>query len=171
MKKLTVRIFAAITALLMLASAVGCYAVDLPPVTYDIGGGLSIKLPAALQEVDAEDSEVKSLANGNISANFTYDSFKEISSSGLENITIEDYAQLLLSPYENLTPFVPDENGNLVTTYTAEEPHGELYFYYVTIREGRNGFWAISFVCRDSAKDKYLDKFTEWNDSIVIEHE
>lgn len=171
MKKLTVRIFAAIMALLMLASAVGCYAVDLPTVTYDIGGGLSIKLPAALQEVDAEDSEVKAFANGNISANFTYDSFKELAELGLENVTFEEYAELSQAVNEKFTdPYTPDENGHLATTYTVDVD-GELYFYYVTIREGRNGFWIITFTCKDSAKDKYLDKFTEWNDSIVIELE
>jgi len=168
MKKITVRILTAIMALMMLASAAACGPIEIPPVTYDTGEGLTIELPAALQELEL-DGFVKIYANSNITATFALETADDLASVGYENLTLEEYAKLSEEANEAITtPYTPDANGNLVTTYTADVD-GVPYFYYVTLRESNGSFWTINLACKDSAKGEYLDKFTEWNNSIVVE--
>ena len=167
MKKITTKIIAAVMAVLMLAALAGCGLLESEPVKYDIGNGLSVTLPAGMQEVELE-GFTKILANDKIGVYFVRETVDELADVGLENLTLEEYAELSEAAYALENPYTADANGNLVTTYNTDVD-GVSYFYYTTLRQAADAFWTINFVCEDSAKALYSDLFTQWNAGIVME--
>lgn len=165
MKKITTKIIAAVMAVLMLAAVVGCAAAE--PVKYDVGNGLSITLPADMQEVEME-GFAKILANDKVGVYFVRETVDELAAVGLENLTLEEYAELSEAAYALENPYTADANGNLVTTYNADVD-GTNFFYYTTLRQDADSFWTINFACEDSAKAEFTDLFTQWNAGIVME--
>lgn len=165
MKKITAKIIAAVMAVLMLASIAGCAAAE--PVKFDVGNGMSIVLPADMQEIEME-GFAKILANEKVGVYFVRETVDELAAVGLENLTLEEYAELSQTAYSLENPYTADANGNLVTTYNADVD-GSNFFYYTTLRQGADCFWTINFACEDAVKGEFTDLFTQWNASIVVE--
>ena len=165
MKKITTKILAALMAVLMLAAVVGCAPAE--PVAYDTGAGLVITMDAGMEEFEVE-GMTKAYVDNKVLFTCVKETNDELAAVGFENISLEEYAELSQLAYGLETPYAADANGNLVTTYNADVD-GQSWFYYVTLREGTDGFWTITLACADSDKAVYADKFATWNASIVVD--
>ncbi len=173
MKKFAKRIAAAVLAVLMMISAAGCD-VTAPAqsdlVSHDIEGGISISLPPDFEKADPEGFHYV-IANEDVKVMVVRDLFENYADMGAENLIdadLEMYALMFGLYYEFSTSFTPDKNGNYVATHRATED-GEMHFYYATLRKGSDSFWAVFFNCKDSDKDKYIDQFPVWNNTITVE--
>ena len=164
MKKITAKIIAAIMAILMLASFAGCGLLE--QISYDVDG-LSITLPVGMYEIEAVDFN-KVLTDNNITVYFYRDTFEELAEVELDQISIEEFAELYAMVNEIPNPYTADANGNLITTYNVYFEGTNLY-NFDTVRKSSDSFWNISFTCADSDKDKYADKFVEWANTIVVD--
>ncbi len=164
MKKIITKIIAAVMAVLMLASVVGCDLLE--PISYDVDG-LTVTLPMGMYEIEAEGFD-KVLTDNYVTVYFYRDTFEELAEVDLDKISIEEFAELYAAVNEIPNPYTADANGNLVTTYNVDIQGTNLY-NYDTVRKGSDSFWNVSFTCADSAKDKYADKFVEWANTIVVD--
>ncbi|MBE6759665.1 MAG: hypothetical protein E7554_06175 [Ruminococcaceae bacterium] len=165
MKKIALRIAAAVMTALMLVSVVGC--AEAEPVRHEVDGGLSIVLPADFESVEVE-GFAHAIANDDVCVFFVRESFDSLAAMGIEDITLEEYARLYEVGYGLESRFAPDAGGNLVTTYDATV-EGCRYFYYSTLREDTDCFWTISFACEEEDRDIYADLFAVWNSTITVE--
>lgn len=161
----------------VLAEQIACFGADAATdvdgidtsglVVCDTGEGLTVSLPSDVEEWDPE-GFTKAYLNSSILFTCVKETHDEIASVGFENVTLEEYAELSQIAYEIDTPYSIDTYGNLSTNYTSDVD-GDLYYYYVVIREGSDCFWTATFACLESDKDIYADQFAQWGSTITVE--
>lgn len=168
MKKITTKIIAAALAMLTLLSFAGCALLAKEPVTYDNGSGLTVVMPEGMQDLQQE-GFVMSYADNHTLMTAVREGFAEYVDYGfdLENMTMEEYAELCQDVNGLEEPFTADANGNYYTTYTADVD-GDNFYYYCTLRKGSDAFWVVTFACLESEMAKYEAEFVNWSNSIVV---
>ena len=84
---------------------------------------------------------------------------------GYENITLTEYADLLISLY-NVTIIDKTVNKtNVVFSYTTGTADGD-FFYTIGIYENSESFWIVNYACAVSDRAKYEPLFKEWTQRV-----
>ena len=168
MKRTVTKIVAAVMAVLTLLSCAGCALLAKEPVVYDNGCGLTVVMPEGMQDLKQE-GFVMSYADNHALMTAVREGFAEYADYGLdlENMTIEEYAELCQEANGIADPFALDENGNYYVTY-KEEIDGDTFFYHCTLRKGSDAFWVVTFACLEGEMGIYKTKFFEWSNTIEV---
>lgn len=85
---------------------------------------------------------------------------------GLEDYTLEDYADLVLSANGMLPEELKEEDGILYFDYVTQGGDGEDYYYLATLHKGSDAFWLIQFATPASNQDKLHDQFIDWAETV-----
>ncbi|MGN1399695.1 MAG: hypothetical protein ACI4WG_06840 [Erysipelotrichaceae bacterium] len=78
-----------------------------------------------------------------------------------DDITLEEYAELLQQSNELEDPFVKDKNGNLLVEYEVENA-GVEYYYCSTVKKGNNKFYVLTCACLIEDSEELKDDFSRW---------
>lgn len=159
-----VLIFAVIIGFLMgLAPTILNVATSNGPKEFS-GSGMTITLTKAFEEV-----EYQGFTQCYESREAVVFMLKEEFSlvPGLEDYTLEDYADLVLSS-NSIDAEVKTENGVMYFTYTSA-PDGTTFYYMATLHKSSDAFWLIQFATPESMKDEYHSLFLEWAASVEFE--
>ena len=85
---------------------------------------------------------------------------------GLEDYTLEDYADLVLSANGMLPEELKEEDGILYFDYVTQGGDGEDYYYVATLHKGSDAFWLIQFATPAGNQDKLHDQFIDWAQTV-----
>lgn len=129
------------------------------------GKGLSITMPAGLAEEDASSLGYTYCLSARDYAVFALEESKEeLASYGFENLTVDEYFEIVKEG-NGVDAELVKENG--LNYFTYEDATGS-YFYLAAICENDASFWLCQFSCTPSDRSKYESKFKEWAASIEI---
>jgi len=108
--------------------------------------GMQITLTADFRQVDVTDQGFTAgFASNDTSIYVIKEAFSD--EAGLENLSVDAYAQLVIDGNPKLSGNYPTQEGTLtVFEYTAVSPvDGKSYTYLVTFFKGPDAFWMIEF--------------------------
>lgn len=86
---------------------------------------------------------------------------------GYSDMTLEEYAAILVSANGFPNAFETDSEGNLSITYT-KTLDGVTYYYYTTVHETNTSFWMCSMFCAQEDQSKYQNLFAEWSATLTL---
>lgn len=88
---------------------------------------------------------------------------------GLEDYTINDYAELVCQSNRVDSSELENEQGIVFFDYVTRGDDGKDYYYMVTMHKGNDAFWLIQFATPESNQDKMYDQFLSWAASVTFE--
>lgn len=125
--------------------------------------GMTITLADNFEEMDYEGFtrcyESKSVAVLTLKEAFTL-------MPGLEDYTLEEYAELVLNANGMTMSDLKEQDGILYFSYIAEGSSGQDYYYVATLHKGNDGFWLIQFATPATNESKLHDQFIDWAETV-----
>lgn len=88
---------------------------------------------------------------------------------GLEDYTLQDYADLVISANGMSSAELKEEQGILYFAYVTQGGDGEDYYYVATLHKGSDAFWLIQFATPASNQEKLHDRFIDWAATVEFE--
>ncbi len=85
---------------------------------------------------------------------------------GLEDCTLEEYAQLVLESNNKTQLPIREQDGITYFTFENNGDDGKLYFYFCTVHKSGDAFWTIQFATPASNRDKLQDQFLDWAGTV-----
>lgn len=86
----------------------------------------------------------------------------------LPNYSLSEYTDTVKSN-NKLTAESHVREGKDYMYFTYEKTaSGKNFYYLATTHKSDDAFWLIQFICEQSDKDKYNDKFLGWADTITF---
>lgn len=95
----------------------------------------------------------------------TFESMEAVGFSS--DITLEEYAQLLLGAYQIPGGVLTDDYGNTYIYY-EKNIEGTDIAYYGFLDKGTVSFWTTNFMCIAAETDLYEEDFKLWASSIQV---
>lgn len=135
---------------------------------YESASGISLYMGEGFAEESFEG--VTCAFNGpNNGLSCRKETFEELASVGYSGeISLEEYAQLLVDAYQLEGEPLTDEYGNVYFTY-EQDVQGTSVTYFAFIDKGSDSFWTSNFVCITAEKELYEADFHLWASSIEIQ--
>jgi hypothetical protein len=130
---------------------------------------MQITLTQEFVEVPYEDLTAM-FANDEVSI-FVAEELKPIA-AGYENITLEEYGNLLIDLQEEngyVCSDLKNENGLYYFEYQVTQEDGTTGYFKEYVYESEEAFWGVSFVC--VSEDDYVanyNLFPEWAKSVTF---
>ena len=158
-------ILAAIIALAVAAAIIiGSIEPPAPQHTFTVDN-LQITLNEDFVEFDAE-GYARAMDSKNVAVMILQEEFTLM--LGLEDYTLEQYGQLVLSNNTNReTSGLQVRNGVMYFEYdTKNIEDGKEYRYIVTMYKGNDAFWLVQYIVRSNEADKYYDDIFQWASSV-----
>lgn len=90
-----------------------------------------------------------------------------ISVAGKEELTLDEYAQLVIDANSLSSQIGKDDKGNTFFTYSQSVDNDE-FFYYAVVKESDDAFWLFNFVCLQADKDTHTELFADWASRIEV---
>ena len=88
---------------------------------------------------------------------------------GLEDYTLRDYADLVVSANGMSSAELKEEQGILYFAYVTQGGDGEDYYYVATLHKGSDAFWLIQFATPASNQEKLHDRCIDWAATVKFE--
>lgn len=85
---------------------------------------------------------------------------------GLEDYTVEDYAELVLTANGMTMDDLKEEDGIVYFDYVTDGGSGQDYYYVVTLHKGTDAFWLIQFATPATNESKLHDQFIDWAENV-----
>ena len=128
--------------------------------------GMTITLADNFKEIDHDGFtrcyESKSVAVLTLKEEFTL-------MPGLEDYTLEEYAELVLTANGMTMSDLKEEDGILYFSYIAQGGSGQDYYYVATLHKGNDGFWLIQFATPATNESKLHDQFIDWAETVKFD--
>lgn len=83
------------------------------------------------------------------------------------NISLEEYAKLVLKANNREEYVAKEGNGFLWFTYTQTVEGQEIY-YMTACYKSEDAFWIVNFATPETNRKKYDDKFMQWAESVEV---
>jgi hypothetical protein len=88
---------------------------------------------------------------------------------GLEDYTLDDYAQLVCQTNQVDPAELETNRGVVYFDYVTQGNDGRDYYYMVTMHKGNDAFWLVEFATPSSNQSKMYPQFLSWAVSITFE--
>lgn len=136
-------------------------------VEFDTKKGLTIKMPADIEEYKSGDYSVYYFSE-ECMVSVKEVRFEELEAAGTgdANTTLEEYMAIVEESNENIK-FTEDSYGNPSVMYSAENDD-EAFAYYSTVRKGSEAFWLVNFSCMEEDKEALYPQFEFWASTITV---
>lgn len=86
---------------------------------------------------------------------------------GAADYTIERYTDLTISG-NNLDSQAYSREGQAYMYFSYQRSvSGKTYYYLATTHKMSDAFWLIQFACMADDKDKYIEQFLKWADTVT----
>ncbi len=92
--------------------------------------------------------------------------FEQIGLSA-SDISLKDYAELVILANSADTSDVTEEDGLTYFTYQAEAT-GKTFYYMCFVYKGTDAFWSVNLACLADAKDDFTPTFMEWAKTVTV---
>lgn len=133
---------------------------------YESDTGISLYMEKGYEESEAEG--VTCCFKGDILVSCREETFETLESVGYDgSLSIEEYAELLVSYNGTGAQVLSDDYGNVYFVYEQEVMDVPLT-YYAYVDKGSNSFWTTNFLCPTENVDDWAEKFALWGSTIVI---
>ncbi len=136
--------------------------------TYTSDSGIKITMDDGL-ESSSVDGFACFYSNDDCFAGAIKETFDDFAVYGVDAnaYTLEEYESLMIQANGLTGSFSTDAKGNPYITYESTVDNIDAYCY-MTVRKGKDAFWAIVFGCEQKDKDTFASKFEKWSASIEI---
>ncbi len=157
-------IAAILSVVLLLTALCGCE-LTTKQFTYK---ELTITAPRSMKDATDEQTANKAdyvISNSTMAIFVLREAFSTFP-DGYEDLTVEDYAELVLEA-NNMNDKLKKE-GDLVTFTFRDTEDGVSYTYLAACYKSEEAFWLIQIACKTSQYDKMRDKMLDCLNSVTF---
>lgn len=162
--------------LILVATAIVCVGIAVlsafldkaEPKTFTNTLGFSITLTDAFEETEVEGYDA-GYESYDVLLSIFKESVSDFEELGYANMTVQDYAQVILDVNDFGDGEIKSENGLIYYEFEEKSADGtENLYYYVTFYKSEESFWMFEFLCFEDEKDEWRSEFEEWAKSVTF---